>query len=540
MAAKSVFAALVLLGGAFAAFPPGGAGAPPRAAAHPSPQAWWNLLEEASRASLAATAPGAPPVVPEVIVPEGVSLGGHVTLFNINVVFTSGVRIEAGALLELYGVELRFWHPPVDGPGGENSFGTVEQLIVEGTLVVDELHALDLPGVDAAPLPNRPTRIVAAAPAVAAAPPPGPDLQALVSDPPFVFLNALAGSGVFLHHFELVHILQARSSGTLVARDGFVRDSLTGFFGVDAATMEIENVTFDGVGTAFEVHGGPGVFRANRVAHGDFGVVAFPADHLRVENNAFRVSRYALSAANASDVWFRSNLVEISMGFGGLPSVRIADGGRALVTDNVHAGEHGSVAFAFENLDRVAFERNDVSGAAGGVLVRSVAAARLADNHVHDLGAPVASGAASETRAGIEIREATADLTRNVVEHNAFVSALVFADAAATVDRCRLVGNGWGALASGPTLLDLSACDVRSNAGGGIDVLGAAAVRLAASNLEGNGAFGLRNQDSSLAVDARGNWWGAATGPNTPGADATIGPVLYDPFLADPNPAAGA
>ncbi len=56
------------------------------------------------------------------------------------------------------------------------------------------------------------------------------------------------------------------------------------------------------------------------------------------------------------------------------------------------------------------------------------------------------------------------------------------------------------------------------------------------NNIFGNGT-GLDNQSPNI-VNAANNWWGASTGPNTPGADTVVGitPVDFAPWLKGPYP----
>jgi hypothetical protein len=76
-----------------------------------------------------------------------------------------------------------------------------------------------------------------------------------------------------------------------------------------------------------------------------------------------------------------------------------------------------------------------------------------------------------------------------------------------------------------------------------------------------NDRYGVSNRDRSLVVNATGNYWGAADGPSSPGADLLEDPetgaladgagdavsrgddegvsnVRFDPFLTAPPPAA--
>jgi hypothetical protein len=63
-----------------------------------------------------------------------------------------------------------------------------------------------------------------------------------------------------------------------------------------------------------------------------------------------------------------------------------------------------------------------------------------------------------------------------------------------------------------------------------VTVTGAAAPRIRGSSFDAGGAWGVVN-NGSVTVDARGNWWGAASGPAPGGAGAKVsGAVEYKPF----------
>jgi len=63
------------------------------------------------------------------------------------------------------------------------------------------------------------------------------------------------------------------------------------------------------------------------------------------------------------------------------------------------------------------------------------------------------------------------------------------------------------------------------------------------NNIEGNASFGMQVDGTSGVVNATDNWWGAGDGPSGVGpgnGDAVTTNVNFSPFLAAPNPAAGA
>jgi len=61
------------------------------------------------------------------------------------------------------------------------------------------------------------------------------------------------------------------------------------------------------------------------------------------------------------------------------------------------------------------------------------------------------------------------------------------------------------------------------------------ATYVAGSSIVGNSATSFFNNQSNVQ-NAIGNWWGAATGPNTPGADTVGGPVDTSDYMTEPIP----
>ncbi|MFH1844702.1 MAG: FG-GAP-like repeat-containing protein, partial [bacterium] len=77
-------------------------------------------------------------------------------------------------------------------------------------------------------------------------------------------------------------------------------------------------------------------------------------------------------------------------------------------------------------------------------------------------------------------------------------------------------------------------CIVRDNLGRGVQVGLNAELDINNSDIYGNG-FGVENLNTGAVVDARGNWWGSASGPSGVGpgtGDAVSDYVLYDPWLS--------
>jgi hypothetical protein len=78
---------------------------------------------------------------------------------------------------------------------------------------------------------------------------------------------------------------------------------------------------------------------------------------------------------------------------------------------------------------------------------------------------------------------------------------------------------------------------IRNNLGDGIRLYGTN-LRISNSNLTGNTPFGINNVGSGI-IDARGNWWGDASGPSGSGpgtGDRVSINVLFDPWSTTPIP----
>jgi hypothetical protein len=56
------------------------------------------------------------------------------------------------------------------------------------------------------------------------------------------------------------------------------------------------------------------------------------------------------------------------------------------------------------------------------------------------------------------------------------------------------------------------------------------------NNFVGNSVSGVSGSFSTAGVNATCSWWGAATGPNTPGADVASGGVTFSPWAVAANP----
>lgn len=93
----------------------------------------------------------------------------------------------------------------------------------------------------------------------------------------------------------------------------------------------------------------------------------------------------------------------------------------------------------------------------------------------------------------------------------------------------------YGLLLQSPYAQTVTGNTVKNSLGTGIAVTGTSFPPEIHDNNIFSNATGLDNESVSM-VDARNNWWGAAGGPNTPGADTAVGPINYTPWLLGPYP----
>ena len=112
-----------------------------------------------------------------------------------------------------------------------------------------------------------------------------------------------------------------------------------------------------------------------------------------------------------------------------------------------------------------------------------------------------------------------------------------------TLDNCTVSGNtsgqsGGGIYTTGNKMTVTGSRILNNTAttnGGGVfnnrDVAGATSVT--GSCIVGNSATSFFNNQPPQQI-ATGNWWGAATGPNTPGADTVGGNVDTSGYLTEP------
>lgn len=135
------------------------------------------------------------------------------------------------------------------------------------------------------------------------------------------------------------------------------------------------------------------------------------------------------------------------------------------------------------------------NGAAGILIVGATnGVARLADNKIRHVAGQ-----------GILVDQAGSALI--VVDSNA-VSAIDSAAVRITTGQVSMTGN-----------------NIRNNLRNGVEFsTSGGANDLHGNALQGNGLYAVANLIDAN-VNADGNWWGAPTGPNTPGADSTSGPV---------------
>ncbi|HUR70302.1 MAG TPA: right-handed parallel beta-helix repeat-containing protein [Candidatus Thermoplasmatota archaeon] len=105
--------------------------------------------------------------------------------------------------------------------------------------------------------------------------------------------------------------------------------------------------------------------------------------------------------------------------------------------------------------------------------------------------------------------------------------------------RCDLVENEQAARVANAGSFSMQDSIVASNELG-IVVRGGTVVTLLTSNFEDNTQYAVLNEDPTINVQARNNWWNSATGAATIGPDSVQGLVTKTPFLTAPNGGAGS
>jgi len=148
--------------------------------------------------------------------------------------------------------------------------------------------------------------------------------------------------------------------------------------------------------------------------------------------------------------------------------------------------------------------------------------------------------------------ESTAAFTASINAQNLSVGHMRVADASnnAQIRNNTLIGGNLGIslLGSAGVVIDSNIVRDTVNAGSirgiGISVISSSTGAEAHNNnIEGNASFGMLVDGTSGVVNATDNWWGASDGPSGVGpgsGDAVTTNVNFSPFLAAPNPAAGA
>jgi hypothetical protein len=106
--------------------------------------------------------------------------------------------------------------------------------------------------------------------------------------------------------------------------------------------------------------------------------------------------------------------------------------------------------------------------------------------------------------------------------------------------------NRYGLYAQTGSNATIRSTVIQSNTIAGIYLVDAGTtISVTGSNISGNGSYGLDNR-TGTQIDARSNWWGAASGPYEPvlnpsgTGDRINGLVLFDPWLTTLAPIAAA
>jgi len=129
----------------------------------------------------------------------------------------------------------------------------------------------------------------------------------------------------------------------------------------------------------------------------------------------------------------------------------------------------------------------------------------------------------------------------NTISHS-HADGISIQGASPTLTRIRAEDNsddGITCTNASPTITDSV---IINNAGDGINAYSGCSATVSNSDISGNTVYGVSNDDSSVTVDARNNWWGDPSGPGGAGpgtGDPVTSNVLYNPWLgvapADPG-----
>jgi parallel beta-helix repeat protein len=258
----------------------------------------------------------------------------------------------------------------------------------------------------------------------------------------------------------------------------------------DSHVLVTGNAIEDGFATGIALENADHVTIADNTVTGhDQGIVASSATDLDVEantvsDNGERFDGNGVTVQDAFDAEIRDNQVSDNAENG----IEIEGAERVDVAGNEVTG-HGFDGIEIDEATDVAVRQNTLENNDGhGVYVDDTLALLVGGNAVHDNGE------------GIGLRESQ-DV---VVERNNVTEHEREAVAAFRVDDVSLSDN-----------------ELADN-GEGVDVTEASAVALAGNAIAGNGV-GLDVSDVADAVDARGNWWGAGSGPGGGIEDACTG-----------------
>lgn len=138
---------------------------------------------------------------------------------------------------------------------------------------------------------------------------------------------------------------------------------------------------------------------------------------------------------------------------------------------------------------------------------------------------------------GLSLQSASGEMKNTTL--TGLVVAVVMSGSSVTFIQCDIVDNFFAGNASQFSSGTINLCNIKNNAAGGLQFSTGTQMTVRDSNIEGNANYGAKNNDGTVTIDARQNWWGAATGPNTAGADQTVGNVFVNPWLGAPKVGAG-
>lgn len=248
--------------------------------------------------------------------------------------------------------------------------------------------------------------------------------------------------------------------------------------------------------------------------------------------------------------------IPVSLG-GGVPAVlqerdaQLQLLGNAI--DEMHVYELAAESIVYRELPWTVTPYCDLNGHIGRIRLEPGATLRF-DAKCAAWGEVVGDGTASDPITihgdGVTIHSRTMHVATRLSHANITATHMIFESAAAVLEDIELNGGSIRFAAPGSRLtrahvhgsdedgvivaaddVVISDCTIEDNARHGVNVE-SGEPRIGRCNLRGNGGVGVSNSGAGT-IDARDNWWGAASGPLGPGGDGVAGAVLYEPFRTE-------